>query len=322
MLGVNNLSNTGELTMDSITQKAKVRLSALKFANSHGVTRAANEFHVSRQSIYRWRKRYDGTLESLKDKSRRPHSHPKQHTDAEIELIKKMRIKYINDGLNLFWYRLSCKGYTRSMSALFRVMRRLGLYRLKPRNPKYTPKPYAKADFPGQKIQIDVKVVPKSCIVGQAKELGQKFYQYTAIDECTRLRYLGAFTEQSTYSSMIFLQQLVKAFPFKIYKVQTDNGFEFTKRFSRTKEGDKTLFEEQLLAYGIEYQRIRPYTPRHNGKVERSHRRDNEVFYSLNKFSSFEEFESKLAAWNAFTNELPMRPLNYKSPVEALDRFL
>ena len=85
--------------MDSITQKAKVRLSALKFANSHGVTQAANEFHVSRQSIYRWRKRYDGTLESLKDKSRRPHSHPKQHTDAEIELIKKMRIKYINDGL-------------------------------------------------------------------------------------------------------------------------------------------------------------------------------------------------------------------------------
>ena len=121
---------------------------------------------------------------------------------------------------------------------------------------------------------------------------------------------------------LIFLQQLVKAFPFKIYKVQIDNGFEFTKRFSRTKEGDKTLFEEQLLAYGIEYQRIRPYTPRHNGKVERSHRRDNEVFYSLNKFSSFEEFESKLSAWNAFTNRLPMRPLNYKSTVEALYHFL
>ena len=52
MLGVNNIGNTGELTMDSITQKAKVRLSALKFANSRGVTQAANEFHVSRQSIY------------------------------------------------------------------------------------------------------------------------------------------------------------------------------------------------------------------------------------------------------------------------------
>ena len=61
-----------------------------------------------------------------------------------------------------------------------------------------------------------------------------------------------AFKEQSTYSSMIFLQELVKAFPFKIHKVQTDNGTEFTKRFSRSKEGDKTLFEVQLETYGIE----------------------------------------------------------------------
>ena len=89
MLGVNNISNTGELTMNSITQKARGRLSALKFAKFRGVNQAANEFHVSRQSIYRRRKRYDGTLESLKDKSRRPHCHPKQHNDAAIELIKK-----------------------------------------------------------------------------------------------------------------------------------------------------------------------------------------------------------------------------------------
>ena len=147
-------------------------------------------------------------------------------------------------------------------------MRRLGLYRTKPKNPKYVPKPYAVALFPGQKVQIDVKVVPKSCIVGKARELGQKFYQYTAIDECTRIRYLGAFEEQSTYSSKKFLEKLVKAFPFKICKVQTDNGSEFTKRFSGAKEWDKTIFEEQLQEYGIEHQKIRPYTPRHNGKVD------------------------------------------------------
>ena len=86
------------------------------------------------------------------------------------------------------------------MSALFRVRRRLGLYLCKPKNPKYVPKPYAPALFPGQKVQIDVKVVPKSCIVGKAKAFGQKFYQYTAI-------YLGAFEEQNTYSSMIFSVQ-------------------------------------------------------------------------------------------------------------------
>ena len=104
--------------------------------------------------------------------------------------------------------------------------------------------------------------------------------------------------------------------------MQTDNGTEFTKRFTSAKEDDKTLFEEQLQAYDIEYQRIRPYTPRHNGKVERSHRRDNEDFYSLNKFSSFEDFEHKLVVWNNFTNNLPMRPLDFKSPLQVLSDFL
>ena len=212
--------------MDSITQTAKFRLSVLKFANTHAVTKAAIEFGISRQTIYRWRKRYDGTFESLKDKSRRPHHHPNQYSQEEIDLIKQMRVKYLHDGLNMFWHRLRCMDYTRSMLALFRVMRRLDLYRAKPQNPKYVPKPYKPAHFPGQKVQIDVKVVPSSCIVGVAKTLGQKFYQYTAIDECPRMRYLEAFEEHSTFSSMIFVQQLVKAFPFKICKVQTDNVFE------------------------------------------------------------------------------------------------
>ena len=307
--------------MDSITQTAKTRLSAIKFAKVHGVTKAAKEFNVSRQTIYRWRKRYDGTEESLKPKSRRPHHHPNEHSQEELELIKEMRVKYPHDGLNIFWHRLCCAGYTRSMPALFRVMRRLDLYRAKPQNPKYIPKPYEPALFPGQKVQIDVKIVPKSCIVGVAGALGQKFYQYTAIDECTRMRYLGAFEEHSTFSSMIFLQQLVRAFPFKICKVQTDNGFEFTKRFSRAKVTDKTLFEAQLEAYHIDYQRIRPYTPRHNGKVERSHRKDNEYFYALNQFESFEDFRQKLATWNLFSNDLPMRPLGFQSPRQVLSQF-
>ena len=58
-----------------------------------------------------------------------------------------------------------------------------------------------------------------------------------------------SFEEQSTYSSMIFLQELVRAFPFKIHKIQTDNGTEFTKRFTKAKADDKTLFEEQLEFY-------------------------------------------------------------------------
>lgn len=142
---------------------------------------------------------------------------------------------------------------------------------VKPPNPKYIPKPYEKMLYPGQRVQIDD---PTACIVGDAK--GEKFFQYTAIDEYSRFRYIEVFREQSSYSSAVFLEHMLKAFPFKVECVQTDNGMEFTKRLGSSKNPTPTLFEARLKQCGIQHKLIRPYTPRHNGKVERSHRKDNE----------------------------------------------
>ena len=310
--------------MNSITQDIKYRLAILSYAEKYGVTKAAIKYRTYRQFIYRLRKRYDGTPESLKPKSRRPHSHPNQHTKEEITLIKNMFRRNPHDGLVVFWVKPRRKGYRRSITGLFRCMGRLALRHAKLENPKkkYTPKPYHNATFPGEKVQIDVKVVPRACLTGKYAENGGKLYQYTAIDEYTRMRYLAAFEEQSTYSSAMFLKRLVKYFPFPIRKVQTDNGTEFTKTFTRAKEGDLTLFEQQLKAYGIEHQKIRPYTPRHNGKVERSHRKDNEYFYAKHTFYSLEDFEKQLRVHNRKYNNFPMRPLGWKSPNETLDSFL
>ena len=97
---------------------------------------------------------------------------------------------------------------------------------VKPPNPKYVPKPYEQMDYPGQRIQIDVKFVPSVCLVGDAK--GQRFYPYTAIDEYSRWCLVEAFEEHSSYSSLIFLEHLVKAFPCPVECVQTDNGQKFT----------------------------------------------------------------------------------------------
>ena len=91
--------------------------------------------------------------------------------------------------------------------------------------------------------------VPSACLPGEAK--GKCFYQYTAIDEFSRWRYVEAFEEHSTYSSMIFLVHLVQAFPMPIECVQTDNGTEFTKRFTKASlDEDLTLFERKLKEYG------------------------------------------------------------------------
>ena len=130
------------------------------------------------------------------------------------------------------------------------------------------------------------------------------------MDEYSKFRFVAVFKEQNTYASAQFLDMLVAAFPFKIECVQTDNGTEFIKEFKERAKRKPSLFEARLEQLGIKHKLIRPYTPRHNGKVERSHRKDNEYFYASHKFYSFEDFKKQLAAHNRKYNAFPMRPLN------------
>ena len=296
----------------------RFRLSLIRYAEKYGVTNAAIKYKTNRQYVYRWKNRFDGSMESLRDRSRRPHHHPNQHTPQEIKLISDMRRRNPDAGLVVFWVKLMQRGYNRSIPGLYRFLKKQGLTAVKPPNPKYVPKPYEQMDHPGQRIQIDVKFVPSVCLVNEAKE--KKFYQYTAIDEYSRWRFVEAFEEHSSYSSMLFLQHLVKAFPCPIECVQTDNGQEFTKRFSSHGGSDKpTIFQLRLQQLGIRHKLIRPFTPRHNGKVERSHRKDNERFYATHRFYSFEDFSRQLKLYNQRDyNRFPMRPLGWKTPSQVL----
>ena len=150
--------------------------------------------------------------------------------------------------------------------------------------------------YPGERIQIDVKYVPQICT--QAMGKGTQLYQFTAIDEYSRKRYLEGFSDNSSYSAAIFARNAARYFGFKIECIQTDNGQEFTKTFSgnagRKETFQPTLFQKVLMAMGIQHKQIRPYTPRHNGKVERSHRKDGERFYAGRKFYSLEDYNKQL----------------------------
>ena len=92
--------------------------------------------------------------------------------------------------------------------------------------------------------------------------------------------------------------------------VQTDNSFEFTNRFSNSKRDLPSLFETTAVRLGIRHKPIRPYTPRHNGKVERSHREDQKRFYSCHSFYSLNDFAKELAIHNRRANNFPMRPIH------------
>ena len=215
--------------MASITQDMRFRLSLIQYAERHGVSNAAKKYKTNRQYIYRWKNRYDGSWDSLRDRSRRPHSHPNQHTPEEIKLIQDMRRRNPHAGLVIFWVKLTQRGYQRSITGLYRFLKKQGMTAQKLPNPKYVPKPYEQMSYPGQRVQIDVRFVPACCLVNEAK--GKRFYQYTAINEYSRWRYVEAFEEHSTYSSAVFLRHFLERFPMPVECVQTDNGTEFTKRF-------------------------------------------------------------------------------------------
>ena len=307
--------------MTKITQEMKYRQSLVEYSLKHGVRKASRKYNKGRSYIYFWRARYDGSLESLACRSRRPHSHPNQHTSEEIELIHRMRRRNPQLGMIELWRRLRKRGYIRCPESLFRIMRRSGMFPQKKIKPEYIPKPYEQMTYPGERVQIDVKVVPARCRVGECPKL----YQYTAMDEFTRLRYLGAYEEQSTYSSADFLSKAARFFKrkgFEVQCVQTDNGFEFTNRFSSSQRDLSTLFEVTAAALGIRHKLIRPYTPRHNGKVERSHREDQKRFYNDRTFFSLRDFDGQLAAHQNRSNNIPMRPLGWCSPIEYLVQYV
>ena len=308
--------------MNSITQDILYKQSVVKYSYRHGVTKAAIKFKMHRKTIYRWREKYDGTPQSLKNKSRRPHSHPSQHTEGEIKLIKNYKNNNKDTGLVVLWVKLRRAGYARTITSLYRVMQRIGIYKKTPSKKKaYEPKPYEQMTHPGERIQIDVKYVPTKNLTEEVKELDGRYYQYTAIDEYTRQRVLWASKEQSTSASTEFVKIVMKKFKYKIECIQTDNGFEFTNRLNANECKRKTMFEKKLEELGIRHKLIKPKTPRHNGKVERSHRKDQERFYYNKIFCSFEDFKNRLKYWEREYNDFPMKPLGWKSPNEKLKDF-
>jgi len=303
--------------MDIITQNANHRKRLLNYYAQHGATQTCLRYKISRKTIYKWLSRYDGTLESLKDRSHRPHSSPKAHTEAELVLIKKMLKKVKWRDLLLAYQLLMAKGYSRSYGGFKRLASKLREEKPRKTKQKKKPKPYTRAEYPGQKLQVDVKYVPSKCV-----STGQKYYQFTAIDECTRWTYRQMYDDKSSYSAKRFLIELIQVAPFPIRMIQTDNGTEFTNALLVTKSEHKTLFEQALDSLDIIYKRIRIATPRHNGKVERQHRTDQLRFYDNLKMVSLSDGRKKLANYQRKSNNYIMTCLGMQSPNQVLSKYL
>ena len=304
--------------MNMITQKARKKQAVVKYAEKSGKSSASRMYGVSLSSIKRWCKRYDGTWQSLLERSHRPNSHPKRHTAKEEKQIKNsFRKCYASYGWDGVYSDLLRKKYTRSFSGMVYAAKRMGLTeQKKPPKKSREQRRYPELLEPGEKVQIDVKEVPYNCLRGKTLRDGKHLYQWTAIDECTRMRFVYGFEEHTPENTVRFLAMVIKAFPFKIKTIQTDNGTEFTYKFI----SDERIspFDKVLNKLGIKHKLIPPRTPWHNGKVERSHRNDQRYFYDWETFRSVEELNEKLEKHLIWSNNKTMRTLGRKSPIQLL----
>jgi len=306
--------NTITYSQRYLPHELSTKFNAVKlYRNVKDVSYVCRRYHISKASLMRWNKAFDGTKESLMNKSHRPLTpHPNSHTEQELKWIRDYHRRNPNISVCELYGKLRTeKGYSRHPGSLYRVYVRLGYRKKKVSTKKpYKPQPYDTPKSIGVKWQMDVKYVPRACYSGND---GERFYQYTVIDEASSERFIYPYKEQSGYLTVQFLKRAIEYFGYAPKIIQTDNGAEFTN-IAKT---DRTHILDVLCnQLGIEHKLIRPRTPRHNGKVERSHRNDQERFYNFLKFYSYEDLLKQMKRYLRRSNKIPMQVLGWKSPLE------
>lgn len=301
-----------------LPHELKTRVYAVKsYRSGNSSSFVCRKYHISKASLSRWNRKYNGNDQSLIDLSHKPKSkHPNAHSDLEIKFIHDYLRRNPHITLCELWYKLKLnKGYSRNPSSLYRFLRKIGWYNkfIINHTSKYTPKPYNTPKTLGEKWQIDVKFVPNSCKSSNLPH-DLRFYQYTCIDEASRERFIFHYLSHTPADTVDFIYRCFLYYNYKPKEIQTDNGIEFTWN----KENNKVLHPLNLLCLNenIYHHKIRPRTPRHNGKVERSHRNDNERFYSWLHFYSLDDLRYQAKLYLKRSNNIPMSVLEYKTPLE------
>ena len=300
-----------------MTKSEQTRLWAWRFKvlqrageASRSVARTCRHFGISRQAFYKWKRRFDEFgAAGLHDRPRAPHRSPRATSTAVVSKIVYLRQTYhfgpgkIADYLKRFHHIAVAR------STVHRILARHGMHRL-PANQKHRPhrerwQRYEKPQ-PGHRLQLDVKFLEP--IPGTRKRL----YQFTAIDDCTRIRVLKVYDACTQRTAIRFIDEVRHRLPFRIQVVQTDNGAEFQSQFHWHLEG-----------LDIRHVYIKPRSPHLNGKVERSHRVDDQEFYQLLDQGGISDdihlFNEKLREWEDYYNyHRPHGALGGQTPYERL----
>jgi transposase InsO family protein len=299
--------------MDDRVQQRKIRhrLAVLRHAEevTGNVAATCRYYGISRQCFYKWLRRYEELGEDgLRDGSSKPLHSPNETPSEIVGKIVYLRRHYHFGPSKISMYLKRYHDITISSSGVWRILNRLDMSRL-PASQRYKRhtqrwKRYEKP-LPGHRVQVDVK------FLGPIGAKRKKHYQFTAIDDCTRIRVLRIYDRNNQKTAIQFIDYVLEKLPFRVECIQTDNGAEF-----------QGSFHWHVLDRGIGHVFIKPSTPRLNGKVERSHRIDEEEFYRMLQgvvIDDTELFNDKLQEWERFYNfDRPHGGLDGQTPYERL----
>lgn len=284
------------------------KLKILNHAKASGnISKTCRYFGISREIFYRWKRSYEAKGEVGLINSKPCPENPKLRTPKPIEdKILYLRQTYHLGKQRISWYLARYHGIKVSETAIYYMLKRHGLNRL-PQHLRKRSLPAFKRyekQIPGHRIQVDVKFLDFKDEHGNSL----RRFQYTAIDDATRVRALKIYSKHTQANAIDFINYVVSKFPFRIHTVQTDNGHEFQAKFH--------WHVEDL---GMRHVYIKPATPRLNGKVERSHKTDKQEFYQLFEYCDDVDLAAKLSEWENFYNcHRPHGSLKGQTPYEIL----
>jgi transposase InsO family protein len=273
-------------------------------------SKSYREFGVSKSTFYEWKKAFrEHGAAGLVRKKPIAYHHPKALSQEAVGRILDLRKTYGLGPQRITWYLARYHSTNVSCASVYRTLARHGVSRLprqSGRRAVHTHR-YAKT-VPGHHIQADVKILNLRTPDGQRV----RRFQYTAIDDATRVRALKIYSRHNQENAIRFADYFIDKFPFRIQTIRTDRGHEFQAQFHWHVE-DK----------GIRHVYIKPRTPQLNGKVERSHRSDQEEFYQLMTYKDDVDRNKKLAAWENFYNlNRPHGAFAGRTPYEVMRSLL
>jgi transposase InsO family protein len=287
-----------------ITRKLKVLNHAEKISN---VAKTCRYFRICRETFYKWKRIYDKDGEKgLINSKPCPENHKLRIPKPIEEKIIYLRQTYHFGPDMIVWHLKRYHDIKISRNGCYNVLVRNKLNRLPDNIPKRSRSKFKRYEkrIPGHHVQIDVKFLKFKAEDGKIV----KRFQYTAIDDCTRIRALKIYQKHNQNSSIDFLNYVVDKFPFRIKMIRTDNGHEF-----------QTMFHWHAAELGLIHAYIRPASPYLNGKVERSHLTDKREFYQLLDYKDDVDLRLKLAQWEDYYNFLRPHSAHLgKTPYEKL----